>query len=119
MTRKFGKWAKKEHISSRELAKSLIEVINGQFDANLGGYIYKKRIARSGQGKSGGLRSLICFKQGDRAVFIHGFSKSGQENISSKELKALKELAGILFNMNNKELKKALMGGALLEVRNG
>ncbi len=119
MTRKFGKWAKKEHISSLNLKKSLIEVVDGQFDANLGGHIYKKRVARSGQGKSGGFRTLICFKQGDRAVFVHGFSKSNQENVNSKGHKALKELAGILLNMSEKELQKALSTGALMEVNNG
>lgn len=119
MTRKFGKWAEKEHISSQDLTKSLIEVVDGQFDANLGGHIYKKRVARSGQGKSGGFRTLICFKQGNRAVFVHGFSKNNQENINSKGLKALKELAGILLNMSDKELQKALSTGALMEVSNG
>lgn len=37
-------------------------VVKGQFEKNLGGDIYKKQVARPGQGKSGGYRSLICFK---------------------------------------------------------
>ena len=119
MTKKFGKWAKKEHISFQDLTTSLIEVVNGQFDASLGGHIYKKRVARSGQGKSSGFRTLICFKQDDRAIFVHGFSKSNKGNISKRELQALKELAGILLDMSDQELQKALSIGALVEVNNG
>jgi hypothetical protein len=118
MTKKFGKWSKKKRISSTDLKECLEEVVDGLFDANLGGYVYKKRVARSGKGKSGGFRTLICFKHGALAVFVHGFSKSNQKNITGKELEALKELAGILFNMSDKELQKALKSGALMEVNN-
>jgi hypothetical protein len=31
----------------------------GLFDADLGGGLFKKRIARQGQGKSGGFRTLV------------------------------------------------------------
>lgn len=118
MTKKFGKWSKKKQISSKDLKKCLVEVVDGQFDANLGGHVYKKRVARSGQGKGGGFRTLICLKQGELAVFVHGFSKSNQENITRRELEVLKELAGILLNMSDKELQKAFASGALMEVNN-
>lgn len=89
------------------------------FEANLGGHIYKKRVARSGKGKSGGFRTIICFKQNDRAIYVHGFSKSSKENISDRELQSLKELAAILLNMNNKDLRVAISSGVLVEVNNG
>ncbi len=79
------------------LAESIMGVAKGQFEANLGGHIYKKRVARPGQGKNGGYRTLICFKQNDRAIFVHGFSKSSRDNINNNELKALKGLAAILL----------------------
>ncbi len=53
MTKKFGKWSKKKQISSKDLKKCLVEVVDGQFGVNLGGHVYKKRVARPGQGKSG------------------------------------------------------------------
>ena len=37
--------------------------------------VIKQRIARLGQGKSGGSRSIILFRRNDRAVFIYGFEK--------------------------------------------
>ena len=118
MTKKFNKWVKKKNLSPQALAKSLTEVVDGIFEASLGGYIFKKRIARHGKGKSGGFRTIICFKQGDLAIYLHGFSKSSKEDISEKELQSLKELATILLNMNHKELKKAISSGVLLEVNN-
>ena len=119
MTRKFARWAKKEGIPAQTLVKSIIGVAQGHFEASLGGHIYKKRVARPGQGKSGGYRTLICFKQNDRAIFVHGFSKSSRDNINNRELKALKELAAILLAMDEKELQKAKDAGAFVEVNNG
>jgi hypothetical protein len=119
MTKKFSKWVKKKKLNPLDLTRSLNEVIGGTFEANLGGHIYKKRVARAGKGKSGGFRTIICFKQNDRAVYVHGFSKSSKGNISDKELQSLKELAAILLNMNNNELRAAISSGVLVEVNNG
>lgn len=119
MTKRFGKWAKKKKLTSQDLTNSLTEVVDGMFEANLGGHIYKKRVARSGKGKSGGFRTIICFKQNDRAIYLHGFSKSSKGNISDRELQSLKELAAILLNMNNDDLRVAISSGVLVEVNNG
>ena len=88
----FAKWAKAEKIDSLTLKKAISEIEQGLFDANLGGNLYKKRIARKGQGKSGGYRSIVAFKKDDKAVFIIGFAKSERENLTDKELEALKKL---------------------------
>ncbi len=117
MNKKFSKWAKMKKIDAQSLTKSLNEVVDGRFEANLGAHIYKKRIARSGAGKSGGFRTIICFKQNDRAVYVHGFSKNAKGNISDKELLALKEYAEILLNMSNDDLQTAITTGALVEVK--
>jgi len=49
--------------------------------ADLGGGVIKQRIARPGQGKSGGFRMLIAFKAGAGAFFVHGFAKNERDNI--------------------------------------
>ena len=118
MTKKFGKWAKKNKLHPQNLTKSLTEVIDGTFEANLGGHIFKKRVAKSGEGKRGSFRTIICFKQSDRVVYLHGFSKNSKENISDKEFQTLKELATILLNMNDEELQTAISSGVLMEVNN-
>ena len=76
----------------------------------------KQRIARSGQGKSGGFRTLIVFRAGTRAIFVHGFAKSEKDNIDKDELVALKRLATDLLGYDDKPLARAVASGVLLEV---
>ena len=52
MTRKFSKWAKREGIPVQALAESIMGVAKGQFEENLGGHIYKKRVARTDREKA-------------------------------------------------------------------
>ena len=66
---------------------------NGVIDADLGGGVIKQRIARRGGGRSGGFRTILLFRRGELAFFVHGFAKSNQENIRRKELSGLKSLA--------------------------
>ena len=77
----------------------------GNFEANLGGYLYKKRIRFQGQGKSGGGRTIVCYKKGDRAIFLHGFAKNEKSSLSKKELLAFKELSKILVTIHRKDKK--------------
>jgi hypothetical protein len=79
--------------------------------------VIKQRIARPGQGKSGGFRTLIVFKADTRAVFVHGFAKNEKDNIEQDELVALKKLAAELLACDNKTLARAVAAGVLLEVK--
>ena len=63
---------------------------NGLVDADLGGFLYKKRVARPGDGKSGGYRTVLSARIGDRYVFLHGFAKKDKANITQDEKKALR-----------------------------
>lgn len=85
--------------------------------ADLGGGVIKQRIARSGQGKSGGFRTLIVFRVGTRAIFVHGFAKSEKDNIEKDELVALKKLAAELLAYDHKALARVVASGVLLEVK--
>lgn len=93
MTKHFAKWARKQKIPKDKLSEALGEIENGNFEADLGGNIIKKRIAFSGKGKSGSGRTIICYKKDDRAIFVHGFAKNEKSNLSSNELHAYQELA--------------------------
>ena len=93
MTKHFSRWVNKQQIPKKELSNSLSEIQAGNFEANLGGNLYKKRIRFKGQEKSGGGRTIICYKKNDRAIFIHGFAKNEKSNLSKKELIAFKELS--------------------------
>jgi hypothetical protein len=117
MTKHFFQWASKQKIPANVLATALAEVQDGNFEANLGGHIYKKRIRFEGQGKSGSGRTIICYKKDDRAIFIHGFAKNEKSNLSKKELDALKELAKILLALSSEKITVAIKNGDFTEVK--
>ncbi|MGA7413107.1 MAG: type II toxin-antitoxin system RelE/ParE family toxin [Bryobacteraceae bacterium] len=78
----------------RELMlSSVLEFVAARSLFDLGGGGIKQRIARRGQGKSGGSRTFIAFRAGARAFFVHGFARNEKHNIERDELVALKRLA--------------------------
>lgn len=87
----------------------------GLHDGNLGGNVFKKRIGLKGRGKSGGFRTIIGYKQGDKAIFLFGYAKNVRANISMKEKEALKKLAKGYFSLSNVSFQK-LVGSKLIEV---
>lgn len=92
---------------------------SGLLDADLGGGVIKQRVARAGQGKSGGYRTLILFRQGDRAIFAFGFAKSAQANISKGDLALLREAAAVALEWSGKELDRLVASGTLVEIEDG
>ncbi len=117
MTKHFAKWASKQKIPAEELATALEEVINGQFEANLGGYLFKKRIRFRGKGKSGSGRTILCYKRDDRIIFVHGFAKNEKSSLSKRELLAFKNLAKLLLELSVDELQTTIRSGSLIEVK--
>ena len=92
-TKFFAKFALREDISDASLAEAVKRAGEGLVDANLGGGIIKQRVARKGQGRSGGFRTLIAYRLGDFAVFLFGYAKSERANISDDELSGLQIIA--------------------------
>lgn len=113
----FGKWADKEDLTDQDLSAAVKEMVNGLIDADLDGHVMKKRVALQGQGKSGGARTLLAFKLDDKAFFMYGFTKNQQDNISAKELKALKAMAKQVLGYTPAQLKVVLNAGEFIEVR--
>ena len=89
----FARWADKEGVSDAALLAAMDEISRGLIDANLGGHVFKKRVGIGGRGKSGGVRTLLALRVGDRAFFVFGFAKNERSNVSDKELETLKRLA--------------------------
>jgi len=113
----FHDWAWEEKLSDAALRSAIDEIIRGLVDANLGGHVYKKRIAVRGRGKRSGVRTIVLYKRDDRAFFLYGFAKNQRTNINSKELKAIKRLAKELLGYSELGLNKAVLSGELIEVR--
>ena len=85
-------------------------------DADLGGGIIKQRVARTGEGRSGGFRLLIAYRSGNRAVFLYGFAKSEQDNIGTDELETLREIGAAWLAAKKERLEYAIKEGLLKEV---
>lgn len=112
----FDRFARKAGIDDAVLRAAVSEVERGLIDADLGGGVIKKRIARAGQGKSGGFRAVILYRRATRAFFVYGFAKSARSNVAPDELAALKELASVLLAYGDREISMAVKSGVLIEV---
>lgn len=115
-TKEFARFARRSRLAADKLLQAAEEVMAGSFDADLGGGVFKQRVARDGGGKSGGFRTIVAFRAGDHSFFVHGFAKSDKANVSVKELKALRQLANVLLGFSNEELRTALGADELVEV---
>ena len=116
-TKLFGKFARRERISDASLTEAIERAGRGLVDADLGGGVIKQRVARTGQGRSGGYRTLIAYRSKSRAVFIFGFAKNELDNIDDKQLATLRETAGIWLKADDGTIEKNLAAGNLLEVK--
>lgn len=112
----FARWQAGEKLPDSTLCKAVKEIEDGLIDADLGGFLYKKRVARPGGGKSGGYRTLLSARMGDRYVFLHGFPKSNTANITRDERKALQFAGKVFLELSGEALLQALRSGVLVEV---
>jgi hypothetical protein len=114
--RDFARWQLRENLPDAVLCEAAWEMEAGLFGARLGGLLYKKRIPRPGWGKRGGYRVLLSARIGSRYVFLHGYSKSEQEDITEEEQKVLQINGRVLLELAPEILKKAIAEGVIAEV---
>jgi hypothetical protein len=115
-TKPFARFASKESIVDSVLRDAVRRAEAGLIDADLGGGVIKQRLARQGQGKSGGFRSIVLFRHGAIAFFVYGFAKNDRDNIDRQELKAFRLLATEMLAMDGKALTVALKNGTIMEI---
>jgi hypothetical protein len=116
VVRAFGRFQRREKITDAMLYAALDRASQGLIDADLGGEVIKQRVARAGQGKSGGYRVLIAFRRGERAVFLFGFVKNERANIRSDQLARLKLYAQRWLGLDGEQIAHAISDGELREV---
>ncbi|MEQ9811192.1 MAG: type II toxin-antitoxin system RelE/ParE family toxin [Azospirillaceae bacterium] len=115
-TKAFDRFARRNGIGDLALSTAAVQVMEGSGWTDLGGGLIKQRIARQGQGKSAEFRTIVVFRRGDRAIFVHGFAEKDRANINRDELSALRLLARALLSMSAVEIDRALGNGTLLEL---
>lgn len=114
--RSFAKFAEKQHIDDSTLIEVIQRAELGLIDANLGNGIIKQRIARKGQGKFGGFRTLIFYRLNGNHFFVAGFAKNDQENLSEADLTDLKALAKEFAQYSQEQIAILLETKGLIEV---
>lgn len=112
----FARFARKEKISARSLWDAVDRAERGQVDADLGGGVIKQRIARPGGGKSKGYRSIVLYREADKAFFVFGFSKNVQENIREDEEAQFKRMAKQVLALTDEQLQQLIGNGQFEEV---
>jgi hypothetical protein len=115
-TKWFARFARRARIRDRLLQEAIERAERGIVDADLAGGVIKQRLARQGQGRSGGYRVLIAYQRSRRAVFLYGFAKSERDNIADDELATLRDIATVWLRMDSSRLERALAEGRAEEV---
>ena len=115
-TRAFARFARKERIGDAALCEAIERAERGVVDADLGGQVIKQRVARPGQGRSGGYRTLIAYRSATRSVFMFGFGKNDQDNIDSNELTELRKAAAEMLGWPDNEVVTLVAGGKWTEI---
>lgn len=112
----FSKFARKELITDAKLCEVVKEAEDEKIYADYGGGVIKQRIARPHEGKSGGYRSIILYRQGERAFFVHGFPKNAVDNTTESDVRKLQELAKVTFSLSGEQLENMIKTEIYIEV---
>lgn len=112
----FTKFARKEGLDDVMLREAVGRAEAGLIDAQLGSGLIKQRVARPGEGRSGGYRTLVFFRSGERAVFVFGFAKSSKANLDADELAAFRKAAKIVLGLSQRSMDEEIAKGAMMEV---
>jgi hypothetical protein len=112
----FAKFALKERIDDSILYDAVERAEKGLIDADLGSGLLKQRVAQEGSGKSGGFRTLLFFRSGERAIFAFGFAKNDKANLSAEELSEFKKAARLILGFSQGEIDALVEMGRLTEI---
>ncbi len=113
----FSKFAREEGILDKELCEAVRDANRGLIDVDYGGGVIKQRIARPHEGKSGGFRSIILYRQDEKAVFVFGFPKKDKDNIKIDEVRWFKKMAKSTFALSEDQLAKLIKAGDFRPVK--
>jgi len=117
-TKNFHKWMRKTDLRDQDLLVAVTEMEAGLVGVDLGGNVFKKRIALPGAGKRAGARTLVASKSSKKWFFLYGFAKNEKDNINDDELVHLQGAANRLMNLTDRDIEKVILIGELKELTN-
>jgi hypothetical protein len=116
-TKEFARYARREGIDDERLREAVERAAHGLIDADLGGGLIKQRVARPGQGRRGGYRTLMAFSVKERTVFLYGFAKNERDNIGPDELDFWRRVASAFLRLGDMQLGELIEARDITEVK--
>ena len=116
LTRGVVRFSRRQRIADASLSEAIERAERGTIDADLGGGLIKQRVARPGQGRSGGFRMIVAYRAAGRAVFLYAFAKSDRDNIDNDELEALRTIGANWLAASAELVGQAIEDGDLKEI---
>ena len=116
LTRGVERFARRQRIADASLGEAIERAERGIIDADLGGGLIKQRVARPGQGRSGGFRMIVAYRAAERSVFLYAFAKSDRDNIDDDELEALRTIGANWLAASAELVGQAIEDGDLKEI---
>ena len=112
------RYARRQRIDDASLKEAIERADRGLIDTDLGGGIIKQRVARAGQGRSGGHRMLVAYRASSRAVFLYALAKNERDNIDPDALLTLREIGAAWLAVDAQHMAQAIERGILQEMVN-
>jgi hypothetical protein len=116
-----AKLIRKERLAPATLCRVAREVVAftlGAGEADLGGGLFKKRIARPGAGKSAGYRVIVAYRppNTERVLFAYAFAKNTASTVTPQGHTALASVAAELMTLKDDQIAALLAASKLYQV---
>ena len=105
-----------EKVDLKDYLRELFENFRKYKKNNLGAKLYKVRVARKGQGKSGGYRNIVFWQYNKFVIAVYVFAKADKDNLSNEEFDYLKILARQYEKFTDESLNRAVSKDILREI---
>ncbi len=93
----------------------------GAGEADLGGGLFKKRLARPGSGKSSGFRTIVAYRspRTDRVLVTYAFAKNAASTLTPQGHEALSKVAQAFMAANDEQVAELVASRDVSEVTCG
>ena len=112
---------RKERLPDAILCRAARDVVAGVLgagEADLGGGLFKKRLARPGSGKSGGYRVIVAYRppRTERVLFTYAFAKNAAATVTQQGQEALTKAAAAFLAADDRHISALLASDDVREV---